>query len=113
MKSRDISFHLSVHRTDLDHLHRWRDAPSPGPSNYISVAVSFKTGPGGELLCAFIDGLVEAVEATFTPELLGAEQYVDQEISELLTFYLARMGKNSNIESVDISCEEAMSLIGG
>ena len=64
---------------------RWREAPKPGPSDYISVAVTFSTGPGGELLCAFIEGLEEAIEATFTPELLGEEQYLDEEISTLLS----------------------------
>lgn len=48
------------------------------------MAVTFSTGPGGELLCAFIEGLEELVEATFTPELLGEEQYLDEEISTLL-----------------------------
>ena len=49
------------------------------------MAVTFSTGPGGDLLCAFIQGLEEVVEATFTPELLGEEQYLDEEISTLLT----------------------------
>ena len=44
------------------------------------MAVTFGTGPGGQLLCAFIEGLMEAVEATFTPELLGEEQFLDDEI---------------------------------
>lgn len=67
-------------------IHRWREAPKPGPSNYISVAVTFKTGPGGSLLCAFIDGLMEAVEATFTPELLPEEQDLDASIGKSRSF---------------------------
>ena len=45
------------------------------------MAVTFDTGPGGQLLCAFIEALMEAVETTFTPELLPEEQYLDDEIS--------------------------------
>ena len=48
------------------------------------MAVTFGTGPGGQLLCAFIEGLIEAVETTFTPELLPEEQYLDDEIGKCL-----------------------------
>ena len=48
------------------------------------MAVTFGTGPGGQLLCAFIEGLIEAVETTFTPELLPEEQYLDDEIGMCL-----------------------------
>ena len=44
------------------------------------MAVTFGTGPGGQLICAFIEALMEAVEATFTPEILPEEQYLDNEI---------------------------------
>ena len=45
------------------------------------MAVTFGTGPGGQLFCAFIEGLEELLETEFTPELLGLEQGFDQEIS--------------------------------
>ncbi|KAI9711150.1 MAG: hypothetical protein M1812_007254 [Candelaria pacifica] len=71
----------------------WRQAPKPGPSNYISVAMTFQTGSSGELTCAFIDGLIESAEAILTPELLGVEQPLDG--------------------MIDISCKGAMSYLGG
>ena len=83
------------------------------------MAVTFSTGPGGELLCAFIEGLEEAVEAIFTPELLGEEQYLDEEISTSLArcpgidFFLYQVKSMLTVGSADISCEEAMSYIGG
>lgn len=71
----------------------WREAPKPGPGNYISVTVTFSTGAEGNLFCEFIEDLEEAIEATFTPELLAEEEFIDQEIN--------------------IGCEDAMSYIGG
>ena len=60
----------------------WRDAPRPGPQDWLSVEITFGAGPGGELLCAFIEGLMELVETTFTPELLGPEQVADDEFGK-------------------------------
>lgn len=61
------------------------------------MAVTFGTGPGGQLLCAFIEGLTEAVEATFTPELIGEEQYLDEEIS---TYLLSRVNHSMDLKNL-------------
>ena len=63
----------------------WRDAKNPGPQDWLDVEITFGPGPGGELLCAFIDELLELVEATFTPELLGPEEIVDNEFCKSCT----------------------------
>ena len=60
----------------------WREAPKPGPQDYLSVEITFGAGPGGELLCAFIEALTELVETAFTPELLGPEQAADEEFGK-------------------------------
>lgn len=65
----------------LQCLCRWCEAARPGPQSYISATVTFGTGPGGQLICAFIEGLMELLETTLTPELLGIEQDIDEEIS--------------------------------
>ena len=57
----------------------WRDAPKPGPQDWLDVEITFGPGPGGDLLCAFIEGLLELAETTFTPELLGPEQELDED----------------------------------
>ncbi|MCJ1280544.1 hypothetical protein MMC21_008373 [Puttea exsequens] len=58
----------------------WREEEKPGPQDYISVEINFKTGPGGALICNFIKAFSEFVEAVFTPELLPEEQVADNEI---------------------------------
>ena len=94
----------------------WRKAAKPGPQDYLSVEITFGVGPGGHLVCEFVEALAELVETAFTPELLGPEQLADQEF-----------GKSSNtasspeinlpgvltVDSAAIGCEEAMSLAGG
>ncbi|KAI4232434.1 MAG: hypothetical protein LQ352_008330 [Teloschistes flavicans] len=60
----------------------WREQEKPGPQDYVSVEINFKTGPGGALICDFIKGFMEFVEATFTPELLPEEQVADNEIGK-------------------------------
>ena len=52
----------------------WRKQEKPGPQDYVSVEISFKTGPGGALFCDFLKDFSEFVEAVFTPELLPEEQ---------------------------------------
>ena len=59
-----------------------REAPQPGPQDFLDVKIRFGTGPGGSLLCAFIEGLVELVEAAFTPKLLRPEQSLDESVSK-------------------------------
>ena len=95
----------------------WREAAKPGPQDYLSVEITFGAGPGGELLCAFIEALTELVETVFTPELLGPEQAADEEFGKSCTpcrdqscsafHHILILG------STAIGCEEAMSLAGG
>ncbi|KAK4690262.1 hypothetical protein P7C71_g6485, partial [Lecanoromycetidae sp. Uapishka_2] len=59
----------------------WREQETPGPQDYVSVEINFKTGPGGALVCDFIKAFEEFVEAAFTPELLPEEQVADNEIN--------------------------------
>ena len=66
----------------------WREQEKPGPQDYVSVDISFKTGPGGALICDFIKGFMEFVEAAFTPELLPEEQVADNEISKSFSLWL-------------------------
>ncbi len=61
----------------------WREAENPGPQDYVSVEINFKTGPEGALICDFIKAFSEFVEAVFTPELLPEEQVADNEIGML------------------------------
>ena len=60
---------------------------------------------------------MEAVETVFTPELLGEEQFLDDEIGMCLYFPVQdrfNFGERMlTSRCVDISCEEAMSYIGG
>lgn len=70
----------------------WREAAKPGPQDYLSVEITFGTGPGGDIACAFIKDLLEFLEIAFTPELLGPEQEADEEFA--------------------IGCEAIMSLAG-
>ena len=69
------------------------------------MAVTFDTGPGGQLLCAFIEGLMEAVEATFTPELLGEEQYLDEEISTYLLAFPSQLLNGFEGSMMVMECE--------
>ena len=63
----------------------WREQEKPGPQDYLSVEINFKTGPGGALICDFIKDFMEFVEAAFTPELLPEEQVADNEISKFFS----------------------------
>lgn len=60
----------------------WRQASSPGPQDYLDVSIGFAVGrsPDMEFVCGFIEALTEAVEAAFTPELFGEEQFADREL---------------------------------
>lgn len=60
----------------------WREAAKPGPQDYLSVEITFGTGPGGAILCDFIKDLLEFMEIAFTPELLGPEQEADEEFGK-------------------------------
>ena len=96
----------------------WREQEQPGPQDYVSVEINFKTGPGGALICDFIEEFMEFVEATFTPELLPEEQVADNEISKTLSPFLfvivGRMDADLSVFfSLDIACEAAVSLAGG
>lgn len=44
------------------------------------MEITFQTGPEGDLICDFIKGFIEFVEAVYTPELLPEEQIADEEI---------------------------------
>ena len=60
----------------------WRQASSPGPQDYIDVSIGFAVAPTPNMkfICGFIEALIEAVEAAFTPELFGEEQLADREL---------------------------------
>ena len=73
----------------------WREAPNPGPQDYLSVEITFKTGPGGEMFCDFIHDLLELCEAAFTPELLGEEQVADEEFGTQSSHLSAPFTHNS------------------
>ena len=61
----------------------WREAAKPGPQDYLSVEITFGTGPGGAIFCEFIKDLLEFMEIAFTPELLGEEQVADEEFGKI------------------------------
>lgn len=60
----------------------WRQASSPGPQDYLDVSIGFAVAPAPDLkyICGFIEALIEAVEAAFTPELFPEEQLADKEL---------------------------------
>ena len=58
----------------------WRKEANPGPQDYVSVEITFQTGPEGNLICDFIKDFMEFVEVVYTPELLPEEQIADEEI---------------------------------
>ena len=60
----------------------WRDAPKPGPNDYIYPEFSFQVGPGGTFLCDFLADLVEAL-AIVEPEFAVEEFELGEEIQAL------------------------------
>ncbi|MCJ1279632.1 hypothetical protein MMC21_007456 [Puttea exsequens] len=89
MRKRDHPYHVpeTINICNAGHFaspqyysQYWREASSPGPQDYLSVQISFGTGPGGDFDCAFVKDLMELIEAYFTPELLGPEQRLDEAI---------------------------------
>ena len=91
MRKRDHPYHVpeTINICNAGHFaspqyysQYWREASSPGPQDYLSVQISFGTGPGGDFDCAFVKDLMELIEAYFTPELLGPEQRLDEAIGK-------------------------------
>ncbi|MCJ1280011.1 hypothetical protein MMC21_007836 [Puttea exsequens] len=62
----------------------WREAPQPGPSDYIDASWSFSTGPGGDFACDFIQDLILGLTA-LAPEFEVEGVELAHEVDALCT----------------------------
>ena len=95
----------------------WRKEANPGPQDYVSVEITFQTGPEGNLICDFIKDCTEFVEAVYTPELLPEEQIADEQIGMFPTVFDDPLGGYLSDADwnllTDITCEKIMSIANG